>query len=217
MNQSDRRIHDASRRGDKLRHRWNKADVTAVVVLLVPVLILPIAVRSAIHSFRNNNNDIVSWADEDLPIRQEFQTLIDHFGRPEVVVVSWPGCVYSDPQLESLRKGLSSELNQNWFANVTTARSILSEFAGIRGVSKFEIIQQMKGVLLGVDGRTACLILELAEAGREQRPVAIERIRQVAADIGIRKGDLKIGGVGAELAWVDTESVQAPMRLLPAT
>lgn len=208
---------DATRQLADSSKRWTRFDLLAVLILLIPLLCWPWVTRSAITSLQNNNNnDVISWADDDLPIKQQFQSFLEHFGRPELVVVSWPGCHYDAPELAQLETSITSAGDDGWFANVTTARSVLEKAGQVRGVSRSKIRRQMTGILLGQDGQAACLILELGPRGRTQRPTAINRIKDLAAQQGIDRQTLKIGGIGAELAWLDADSVDAPVRLLPA-
>ena len=167
---------DSKRHLSNSRGRWTKFDFLAVLILLIPLLCWPWVTWSAVTSLQNNNNDVISWADDDLPVKQQFQSFLEHFGRPENVVVSWPGCQHDTPELAQLEESLTSTANDDWFSNVTTARSVLENAGQIRGVSRSKIRRQMTGILLGQDGQTACLILELGSRGRTQRPTAVKRI-----------------------------------------
>ena len=206
----------------------------AITVLLVPVIVLPFAVRAAITSWKNNSNDLITWADDSLPVKREFQSFIQQFGRPELVVVSWSGCKANSRELAALSGTLSgistpssadgemvnaknSAKNnaKDWFHHIATPNDVLDELASVRGFSKERLKSQLSGILLGPDGQQACLVAELGATGRAHRPEAIRKIVESAERCGIRSDQLYIGGIGAQLAWLDHDSVAGPANLFP--
>ena len=190
--------------------------ILSIALLTLLALATPFVVLSAAASWRDNNNDLISWADNELPTKKQFQRFVDFFGRPELVVLSWPGCEVATPELGRLKNAIT-EVGVEWFEDVATSASVLEELRETPGnPSDARIREQLSGILFGNDG-LACLVLELGPAAREQRPAAIERLRQLADTIGIESDELRIGGMGAELAALDFESVAAPARLTPIT
>ena len=198
---------------DSVRHQ--RRTRLSQLLLLALLLSTPFVVRAAVASWQNNNNDVISWADEDLPIRRQFQTFVEHFGRPELIVVSWPGCRTESPELAALAATIENE-SDDWFVNVTTTQSVLQELSDVpAGPPESEIRRQLKGILVGPDEVQACLIVELGPTGRDQRPDALQRLKTFATDVGLSPEEVRIGGMGAELAWLDDESVAAPARTAP--
>lgn len=206
---------DDSRQQGK-RRRWTPLDAFCLLVAVMPLLLMPLVVASAIHSWRHNNNDIITWADDSLPVKQEFQAFADQFGRPELVVVSWPGCTVDSVQLEQLAGALEADSASQWFTNVVTPASLVDKIRQAPGSLRESAIKaQLRGLLIGQDAKTACLNVELGDMGRQKRPQAIQRIKDLGSQFGLSNDEMKIGGIGAELAWMDEDSVTGPARILP--
>jgi predicted RND superfamily exporter protein len=196
--------------------KWTRWDRLSLVAVLLPLVAAPFVMYSAISSWQKNNNDVSAWADDDMPVKKQFQAFADHFGRPELVMVSWPECREDSAKLQQLADRLSQDDFGDWFSNVLTTRTAVDQLQDIpHGLSVDEIKSQLQGILLGRDGKLACLVAQFGPAGIHQRPLAIDRIKELAAQIGIPTEDLRIGGIGAELGWLDYESVAAPARLSP--
>ena len=189
----------------------------SLAVVLLPILCAPFILASAAASWLDCNNDVISWADDDLPIMQQFQTFVQHFGRPELIVVSWPGCRADSEQLAELADLLHRE-SPDWFVNIATTQSVLDKLSNMPGgLDHAEIEPQLHGILLGPDGRLACLFAELGPTGRDRRPEAMEKIKALATQIGITREELKLGGMGPELAALDYESAVGLAELTPIT
>lgn len=197
----------------KDRARWNWL---AAIMLVLPIVSMPWIILAAFDSWRNNNNDLMAWADDELSVKKQFQVFADQFGRPEFLVLSWEGCSVESQELQQLARVLASDVHEGWFENVADSNTILAELSDIpNGLTNRAIRKQLQGVLFGADGKQACVVLEFGPLGRNQRPQALDRIELAAQQVGIDSQQLKVGGIAAELAWLDFESVAAPARLCP--
>lgn len=193
---------------------WDGLRILSVLCLVVITLATPFVASTAVSSWRNNNNDLISWADDELPTKQQFRRFVDSFGRPELVVLSWPDCREDSTELANLKDAVTA-VGTDWFDNVNTSASVLERLSDTPGRPSNERIRaQLQGVLFG-EKNQACLILELGATAREQRPQAIQQLREKAKAAGVPSDDLRIGGIGAELAALDYESVAAPARRTP--
>lgn len=183
--------------------------------LLTLAISTPFVVSSAFASWQNNNNDLITWADQDLPIRKQFETFVQYYGRPELIVLSWPGCEIDSAALQNLADQLERE-TPTLLCNIATTKYVVDQLSKIPGgVDEAEIRHQLRGVLVGLDGQQACLVAELSPTAIAQRPIAIARIEELAAGVGVSRDEIRFGGIGAELAAFDYESVAAPARLTP--
>ena len=189
-----------------------------LILLLLPLIASPFVIDAAATSWENNNNDVISWADDDLPVKKQFTNFTSLFGREELIVASWPQCSPSSNQLRDVADSLQDDQHAEWFVNVTTAAILLDKISQQPGrTGKRDLLRDLRGLLFSDDGTTACLTVGLGPKGKLHRPQAIERIKQTMAGHGIARGDIKIGGIGAELAWIDWDSVEGPRKLLPFT
>lgn len=190
----------------------------ALIVVLCPVLSFPFVLFSAIASWENNSNDLISWADDSLPIKQEFESFVQRFGRPELVVVSWEGCRWDSTELNELRQRIDNPDLIDWFGKVVTARVLINRIEDLPGRSdERAIVNDITGILVGSDGVTGCLVAEFGPVARTKRFEAVQKLHEAAEAVGVPQADLIVGGIGAEIAWIDHESVVAPARLMPLT
>lgn len=186
-----------------------------MVSVLLPALLAPLVLLTAVASWQDNNNDLISWADDALPIKQQFREFVGYFGRPELIVATWPGCNSDSEQLAELARLFEDE-PAGWFVNIATTKSVVERLGSLPGgLTESEIRSQLNGILVGPDNKQACLVAELGSAGRDNRPEAALRIKALAKRVGITSEKLKLGGMGPELAALDFESVAAPARLAP--
>ncbi len=185
------------------------------VLGLVVAVVLPAAALTR-HSWSQNSNDLAGWVDAGSPARRSFEKYSAAFGRPEFIVVTWPGASVGSPEM----KLLEDQLRQPPLADlIGPPQTIATVAAAIRELprraDRAAVLRQFEGVLYGPGRSPDVLIVNLTPAGQAHRFETLRAISSAAIDSGVRPAELKIGGIGAEMAWLDHESVASPARLVP--
>ena len=158
------------------------------------VSIYPITL-SVIKSEETNNNNIKQWLPEnnfdETKIYAEFRA---HFGTDEYAIVSWKGCTLTDPRLPefaSLARNYENESGEKLFAKVTTGPELLEKLqAKPFDLSESLARQRLESILIGKDGKSSAAVIELTEAGDNDRREAIASLREILVDdpYGGRRG-----------------------------
>lgn len=188
----------------------------------------------AFRSIQSMHTSPVEWVPKSDPQRQAYDRFAEHFGREDAVVVSWKNCTVFDRRLHQLQMALLLEDRQRtaegrprYFRQVIDGYSLFQQLTSLVASTslsnrKADEVQQvvarrMYGTFLGPDGKSSCAVVTLSQAGWEQRREAVERIRELAVEVGrsqdpnFSADDVYLAGSPVEISAVDRESVQAVM------
>lgn len=205
--------------------RFRRRGIVAVVVAAIT---LPFAIAGSVGALATIDNDVFLWSPGDAEEQARFEALVEHFGFENPVFVSWEGCTADDPRLacfaETLRRRADLELRDSSgraaVSEVVTTPEFIGEYRESRlGLTEEEIVERVCGVMLGLDGRTACATVRIDHQADVRDTRIAELIRDVAsASCGVAPEDLRIGGFPVENAEVDEQSVRTLYRsLLPSS
>jgi predicted RND superfamily exporter protein len=166
-------------------------------------------------ALKSNSNDPRQWLPKGFEETKKYDWLQKHFGNDEMTVVSWPGCTLADMRTEQLAATLLSNPESSFFQRAVSGRQTLRTL--VRKPLKVPLaegIERLKGVLVGPDGRTTCVVLTISERGAADRAGAIAQIRQVAEEVcGIDPSELRFGGPTVDAATIDIESQRLLLEL----
>ncbi len=204
--------HGGEQTGREVRRLPNT--YLAAVVLLV-ALSLPwvaIGVRGAL---RGNSNDPRQWLPRGFQETETYLWLQEHFGSDEITVVSWPGCTLRDSRAERLAETLLAESQTAMFQRALTGRQVLEQLtAPPLNLPRHEAIERLRGVLIGPDGQTTCVLLTIAPRGAENRAAAIRQVFETAERAcGLKPDELRLGGPTVDAATIDIESQRLLLQL----
>ena len=183
------------------------------------VSIYPITL-SVIKSEETNNNNIKQWLPEnnfdETKIYAEFRA---HFGTDEYAIVSWKGCTLTDPRLPefaSLARNYKNESGEKLFAKVTTGPELLEKLqAKPFDLSESLARERLESILIGKDGKSSAAVIELTEAGDNDRREAIASLRELLVDdLKIPSDSIHMAGDAVTNAAVDVESQRATDSLV---
>lgn len=199
-----------------------------IVAAIVAAVTLPFAVAGSIGALATIDNDVFLWTPGDPEEQARFHAMVERFGFENPVFVSWEGCTVDDPRLacfaETLRRRAAVELHDSSgraaIGEVVTTPEVVREYRESRlGLTDEEIVDRLRGVMLGLDGRTACAIVRIDHQAdvRDSRIAAL--VRDVASEsCGVAAEKLRVGGFPIENAEVDEQSVRTLYRsLLPSS
>ena len=164
-------------------------------------------------AIQNAQTNVLEWADDDAVTTKEFESFKQLFETPDFAVATWPTKSWDDPSYEVI----ATQLNESkLFRSVTDSVSSVRELSeSSRSISHNSAIKRLESSLIGPDRQQGCVIALLSDEGRQRRCEAIEMIRNAAESNGIKPTNLKLGGIAAELAWLEDDGIQAPLALSP--
>jgi uncharacterized protein len=116
------------------------ARIRLMVVYLL--LSLPFVIYGASQALKSNNNSPLDWCDSSFPAKRNYESFVREFGPGDVVVASWPGCTWKNPELDRLL---------SVFRNSELFRSSDGEPFFFRVISGRETLSQMVGTPLNTD------------------------------------------------------------------
>ena len=196
--------------------RLDASKLRAAAILLTLAILSPGFVFIGWQSVINAQTNVLNWADDSLDSAKNFGEFRDRFGSQESVIVSWSSCQIGDSQADLMAERLRNSTGADYFRSVTTTAEMIERLQeDDLAIPASTISDRLRGVYLGPDGKQSCVIAELSELGRQDRPAAIDAIHQAAVETGIEAADVRIGGIGSDLAWLDSEGIEAPLRLVP--
>ncbi len=185
---------------------------SAIIVVALLIMALPIVGLGAIKALRSTSNDPRQWLPKGFSETDTYDWFEKRFGTDEVAVVSWPGCTLDDPRVPELAAATEAS---PYFDRVRTGQSVLEELteSGI-GLKRSAAIRRLKGILIGPDGKTTCLVLTTSAVGRSDRPAAIREIENLAKSrVGLEVLQLRLAGPTVDAAAIDAESQRLLFQL----
>ena len=198
-------------------NRW------AYVVLGLLGCLLPLTALAVRAAIRSNSNDVRDWLPAHFPETTQYRWFREQFGSEEFVVVSWPGCDLKDPRLAKLATELTARSaasdaagKGSLFARVSTGAQMLAELTTPRFGTKPEyddVVDRLKGTLIGPDGKQTCAVVTLSEESRRHLKSVLLEIRAAAVKIGVAAENVHLGGPSVVNDAIDQSSSQSLIRL----
>ena len=191
-----------------------------VPIIVVVAIMFPITVWTAILALASNRNDVKEWLPESFQATKDYQEFQRHFGNETFVLVSWDGCTLDNERVDKFATLLSpsaaSSSEPHYFQRVMTGRSLVQQLTSPpENLSRGEAIKRLKGSFVGPDGRQTCVILTLADAGKEDIHPALESIYTTATqELGIPREKIRMGGPPVDNDAIDVEGERMLLTLM---
>ena len=177
----------------------------ARATLIAMAIVLPFVLYGALFALRSTSNDPRQWLPRTFAETNTYDWFGEQFGSDEVAMVSWPGCKIDDPRVNTLADLLESS---SYYDRALTGPNVLKQLTGAPlELSRESSLRRLRGVLVGSDRETTCLVLSTSATGRENRIKAVEEIERLAnAECDIDPGQLRLAGPTVDAAAIDAES-----------
>lgn len=188
----------------------------STTILCVTLFLAPLVVMGSIKSLRVSATDIRQWLPTDFEEAVTYDKFLNRFGIDEMVVLSWEDCKIGNPEVGQLRKAFEDatlpdpsgqdlpELNA--FSKVMSGERMLYQLKD-SGLSETVAKQRMKGLLVGPDLETTCIVAFPSKKLVDSRRLVIEKIYDVSkSELGLEANELKLGGPTADGAAIQVES-----------
>jgi len=190
----------------------------AVAVSLVLLLSAPMAVIGSDLGLRSMFNAPLLWVDRDAPARSSFNEFLELFGAHDLIVVSWPGCDVDDERLQNaadavqrLQETRADSGDEALFNHVLTGKTMLDTLTQSPiDLSRRAATQRLKGVVVGDDGVTSGIVIELTEYGAIERRITIDLVQQTVAEAAdVSRDELIMSGPAIDGLAIDDESMRS--------
>ena len=181
-----------------------------------PILAVAVSVPFVVVgnvSIRSNTADVSHWLPKGQQARVAYDEFVTRFGSDDFLVISWPGCTLDDPRVERLYSALE-QLTQETddgppqFARVLSGPSFINRLTSKPAeLSLGDALDRAKGVLVGSDRSSTCVVAELTEAGRLKKKEALETVIAIAREeCELDRDSLRMGGSVYEAVVIDETS-----------
>jgi predicted RND superfamily exporter protein len=178
----------------------------------------PLVIWGAL-SVPSNTADVTQWLPDGNQEKQDYLDFVATFGADNFVLVSWPGCTLEDDRLDDFALALeqrAAALNDRdapLLRRVLTARGVLAELTGDPLRLPREVaIQRMQGTLVGPDGATSAMLIQLDSGARNDQHTLVDMIFDVAPQCGLAPDTLRLGGTAYKAVMIERESEQSLRR-----
>ncbi len=197
--------------------RWS------TVILCFTLFLLPLIGMGAAKSLKVYASDVRQWLPRGFDEATTYDQFVAEFGIDEMVVISWPGATMTDPRVTAMREALEEQQLENgpMFSKVVCGPDMLAQVRSV-GVDESTALSRIKGLVLGPDGKTTCVIGYPNASLKNSlgtlivdRTEIIGRIREIAGkEFNISFDDLKTGGPTVDGAAIDFESKRSLQQFL---
>ncbi len=187
------------------------------ITLLVLLVLLPFVVIGVLR-VEYDSTDMQQWLPEGQIQRKQYEKFIDAFGPDDTLIVSWPGCTLDDLRLSKLQaayerftSSAQREDSLDYFLRVsggaTVLRSLMSKPLQLE--ERFARARISRS-LIGPDGNTTCLLLELSGKAKKNPERVIDAVFDTAKQAcGLERDQLRVGGGVYEAVVIEQESSRA--------
>ena len=191
----------------------------STLILCIALFAIPIVSQSAVRALKVYSSDVTQWLPSKFEQAETYDWFKNEFGVDEMMVVSWEGCTLTDPRLQQVQAALEqAQMNeQPAFDSVTSGPDMLQRILDV-GVSERLAKARLRGLVIGPDQETTCIVATPAEHVLTQRRQVFELVREIAqTSAGLTAEDLKMGGPTVDGAVINIESQLAIRRYLGAS
>lgn len=190
-------------------------------ICIAVFLCMPFLLYGATNALASNQINILDWLPTHFGERARLFWFVEKFGSDEIMVVSWPTCTVNDERLDRLAEELVKPASMPGttelyplFRKVFTGRQILDDLTSEPlNLTSEQASDRMRGWLIGPNGQTTCAVALVSEAGEYNRHRAVERVYEVAADLGLTAEELRVGGPTADGVSIDRAAQRWMMEL----
>ena len=187
---------------------------TSVITLVALACASPFIARAAFAVLAVESTTPLDWVPASFPPRREYSDFVRRFESGDVVVVSWPGCVVDAPEIARLAAAVTGgdaprdAAGRPWFGAPASGTDALAKLTDPPlALPRAEAVARLRGVIVGDDGRTTCVVIPFTPEGVAARRQAVAWIRARAlAAAGVPEADLHLAGPVVDNVVVDEAS-----------
>jgi len=200
---------------DEGRHRLRLFPVSVATILCL-LAVTPWMVPAALGVIGVDATTPMEWVPLTFPARAAYEKFTGEFESGDVVIASWEGCTLDSPAITEFATATLSGATvdrhgERWFEMVASGGMALDRLVEPPlALDREQATNRLRGVLIGPDGRTTCLVIPFTRAGLTDRRAAVAWIRDTLGRItGLPKQDLHLAGPVIDNISVDEASMES--------
>ncbi len=186
--------------------------------ILLMLVCAPFVIWGAL-SVPSNTADVAQWLPDGNEQRQQYARFVETFGADTFVLVSWPGCNLEDERLDQFAQRLErrasgpKDRDPSLVRRIFTGRSVLQELTGEPlKLPRDVAIRRMQGTLVGPDGQTSAMLVQLSSAEGPDQHKLVDLIFETAPQCGLAPEQLRLGGTAYKAVMIERESARSLNR-----
>ncbi|NBW87900.1 MAG: hypothetical protein EBR23_14005, partial [Planctomycetia bacterium] len=186
----------------------------SIGTILAAAAVSPWIVRAALQILAVDSTTPIEWVPDTYAPRRAYETFTTEFESGDVVVASWPGCTLDAPAIGRFTalatgpEGPCDRSGRPWFEGVISGAQVLARLTDPPlSLDPAAAVDRLRGILVGADGRTTCLVIPFTREGLADRRRAVPWLREKLLDVaGISPADLHMAGPVIDNVSVDEAS-----------
>jgi predicted RND superfamily exporter protein len=159
----------------------------------------------------------IEWVPTTFPPRVAYDRFTHEFESGDVVIASWPGCTLESAAVDrflAIATGTAAPRDAEgrpWFEGIATGQTALARLTDPPlALDRPAALERLRGVLIGADATTTCLVIPFTRAGLADRQRAVAWIRDVLQRTATpREDDLHLAGPVIDNVAVDAASADS--------
>ncbi len=158
----------------------------------------------------------MEWVPQTFPARAAYEKFTGEFESGDVVIASWEGCTLDAPAIDDFRAAAAGpdthdRHGNRWFETVASGGMALARLVEPPlALDHDEALARLRGVLIGADGQTTCLVIPFTRAGLSDRRAAVAWIRDTLRRLtGLPRESLHLAGPVVDNISVDEASMES--------
>ncbi|MFM7107367.1 MAG: efflux RND transporter permease subunit [Planctomycetaceae bacterium] len=200
-----------------------RAPLVALCSLAAMLAATPLLAWSTAAVLGRESSSPLDWVSLRFGPRAEYAEFSRRFESGSVAVATWRGCELDSAALPALAEacvgpdGPRDARGRPWFDSAVSGPAILARLVGPPvELDREEAIRRLRGVLVGPDGRTTCLVVGFTREGIADRRAAVAWLRRKSLEAtGVAEADLHVAGPMVENVEIDSKSNETLLGLAP--
>ena len=200
------------------RSRWpSRLFPVSLSTILCLLAVTPWMVPAALGVLQVDATTPIEWVPMSFAPRAAYEKFTGEFQSGDVVIASWDGCTLDAPAVDAFLaaaagpEGPKDAQGEPWFEPIASGVVALAKLTDPpMSLPSEEATKRLRGVLIGPDGRTTCLVIPFTRVGLTHRRAAVAWIRQTLARVtALPEGELHLAGPVIDNVSVDEASMES--------
>jgi predicted RND superfamily exporter protein len=212
-------------------------DRNAQKILLVSAFLFIPTFAGAFRALKSNKNDVAQWLPAQYEETRDFKWFRKHFAGEQFILMSWDGCALDSDSLRLMVAKLDpkhhptrieaggdgapevvapkEDPRTRFFKEAISGNDLLERLVSDPiNLPDAEALARLKGTLIGLDGKTTCIVVTLTEEGKEHLRECVKLVRNTAQnECNIPLANLHMGGPPVDNVAIDEAGEQSLYRL----
>ena len=200
------------------RSRWpSRLFPVSLVTILCLLAVTPWMVPAALGVLQVDATTPIEWVPMSFAPRAAYEKFTGEFQSGDVVIASWDGCTLDAPAIDAFLaaaagpEGPKDAQGEPWFEPIASGGVALAKLTDPPlSLSREEATKRLRGVLIGPDDQTTCLVIPFTRVGLTHRRAAVAWIRQTLERVtALPEGELHLAGPVIDNVSVDEASMES--------